>query len=223
MSAASNPRALKLKLPSDLLLACVLILLVAYELFAKPCVRFDRERIEIWAVPGQIQVTGLYHYRNPLPVPTFITFGLPFPVDASHSRPTTYSITESDAGGAAGAPLLPQVRRDDVRFRVLFRPREEKWVRIDYVQGARVPDGTYLLLTTRAWGRPLDRGDYILHLAAGLELLASNYSLAPCPTSNTFGFSANNFFPDRDWTFRWRALDTSPRVLAENDAIRGHP
>ncbi len=236
MNAASNPRAvttdrapqspflkLRLKLSSDLLLACALILLVAYELFAKPFVRFDRERIEVWALPGQIQVTGLYHYRNPLPVPTFITLGLPFPVDASHPTPTTFSITESDAGGAVGATVLPQVRRGDVRFRVVFRPAEEKWLRIDYVQGARAPGGTYLLLTTRAWGRPLDRGDYVLHLAPGSMLLASNYALAQLPASNTFGFAASNFFPDKDWTFRWRVADASSRLPMENDSTRGQP
>jgi hypothetical protein len=187
----------------DLLAAGALIVFVAYCVAAKPVVRFDRERIEVWALPGQIQVSGLYHYRNPLPLPALVNLGLPFPIDANHGVPTTFSISESDASGAAGTPIRPTRRNRDVSFRLLFRPGEEKWLRVDYVQGSRVPRGSYILLTTRAWGRALDRGDYVLHLAEGSALVDSNYSLAASAAPNTYRFSEENFYPDKDWQFEW--------------------
>ncbi len=211
MRAVSTTRH-KLRLPAgklDLLLSACLVLLVIYGLAARPLVRFDRERIEVWALAGQIQVSGLYHYRNPLRVPAWVTMGVPFPVDAAHSPPTTFSISHSDRYGSLGAPILPMLRHHRVSFRLLFRGDEEKWLRVDYVQASRVSGGSYILRTTRAWGRPLDRGDYLLHLAPGAALVSSNYSLTPLAAPNTYGFSAAGFYPDADWNFRWRSEESA--------------
>jgi len=192
---------------ADLLLALVLIGLAIYtgcNVF--PQVHFDRERIEVWVVPRQIQVTGLYHYSNPSRLPALLSLGLPFPVDAEHLRPSTYSIATATADGHVVAPIRPTERHGEVGFRMFLRPHEDKWVRVDYVQGASVSRGTYILTTTRKWHRPLERGDYVLHLSAGLELASTNYH--PEATvkgeKNTYLFSRTDFYPSEDWNFAWR-------------------
>ncbi len=194
---------------SDLLLALALIGVAAYagcDVF--PQVRFDRERIEVWVGPQQIQVSGLYHYSNPSILPAFLSLGLPFPVDAEHPRPSMYSIATATEDGRIIDSIRPTERRGEVRFRVPLLPHEEKWVRVDYAQGSSVPRGTYILVTTRKWRRALDRGDYFLHLAPGLELSSTNYRLdvGTADDKNTYTFSMTDFYPNEDWKFSWRGM-----------------
>ena len=186
-------------------LAALALVAAAYICADAPStVVFDRERIEICVHEGQIQVRGLYHYRNRLPFPATTSLGLPFPVDAEHDRPTTFSITDIGRDGRAGTEVMPRLRHGQVVFRLFFRPREEKWLQVDYVQGTRASRGTYILLTTQKWGKPLARGDYVLHLAPELTLESSNYQLQPdTSTARSYAFSRTNFYPSQDWNFAW--------------------
>ncbi|MGD0509675.1 MAG: hypothetical protein ABSA27_17905 [Terriglobales bacterium] len=194
---------------SDLWLALALIGVAVYtgcNVF--PQVRFDRERIEIWVAPQQIQVSGLYHYRNPSLLPAWLSLGLPFPVDAEHPRPSLYSIATVTDGGRFADYIRPTERRGEVRFRVLLLPYEEKWVQVNYVQGTSVPRGAYILVTTRKWRHPLDRGDYFLHLSPGLDLASTNYrfDVAPVGEKNAYSFTKTDFYPSEDWAFSWRGI-----------------
>ena len=201
---------------SDLLLVGVLALFALYlgsNLFSP--VRFDREKIEIWATDGQIQVRGLYHYRNRFPFPLTFSLGLPFPVDAAHPAPGAYSIAEITAGGADAQEIIPRNYRGDVVFRLWFAPRQEKWIRVDYVQQFLRSEGRYILLTTRQWNRPLDFGEYILHLNDNSELAASNYELRTelGEQEPSYSFQRRNFYPSEDWSFSWR---TRPTLIASD-------
>jgi hypothetical protein len=162
----------------DLFVLFFLVLVAFYfgsNLFS--VLRFDKEKIEIWAHEGQIQVQGLYHYQNRSPLPLSFSLGLPFPVDSQHESPSTFSVSEIESSGAVIRDIDTRNYHGGTVFRVWFAPRQEKWIRVEYVQGARTSGGRYILLTTRNWKRPLDSGVYILHLAQGLELASSNYPL----------------------------------------------
>jgi len=203
---------------SDVLLATMLMVVAVYvgcDVF--PQVRFDRERIEIWTAPQQVQVSGLYHYSNPSNLPAFLSLGLPFPVDADHPQPSLYAIAEARADGRALEQVAPRVRRGKVSFRIFLMPHADKWIRVDYVQGTSVPRGRYILTTTRQWHRPLVRGEYILHLAPGIELAASNYPLDAATTgaTNTYAYSKTDFYPGEDWVFAWRRTGARSSARSE--------
>jgi hypothetical protein len=191
----------------DLLLAFVLVTFAFYfgsNVFSP--VRFDREKIEVWVTEGQIQVRGLYHYRNRFPLPLSFSLGLPFPVDEAHQTPSIFSISEVLADGATSRAIAPRNYHGNVVFRLWFAPKQEKWIRVDYVQSTLQPSGRYILLTTRKWNRPLDRAEYILHLCDGCELEASNYSLQPeARQPRRYFFTRSNFYPSADWAFSWRS------------------
>lgn len=163
-----------------------------------PAVRFDRERIDVWVVPGQIHITGLYHYENRSPFPKLISLGLPFPVDAKHEQPSTFSIHEVTPKRIELTAIEPRVTRGDVSFRLLFKPGEEKWIQVDYVQRTLVTDGRYILKTTREWGRPLVEGLYVLHLGRDLRLVNSSYAL-----DEDLSFRKRDFYPNEDWVVQW--------------------
>jgi len=203
---------------SDLSLALALIGVAVYagcNVF--PQVRFDRERIEVWVAPQQIQVSGLYRYRNPFAVPAFLSLVLPFPVDPEHPRPSMYSIATATKDGTIVDYLHPTERHGEVHFRVNLLPHEEKWLRVDYVQGTSVPRGTYILMTTRKWRHPLVRGDYFLHLAPGVELASTNYrfDVALVGDTNVYSFAKTDFYPNEDWEFSWREITPSAPAGSE--------
>jgi hypothetical protein len=169
-------------------------------------VRFDRERIEVRVTPGQIHISGLYHYANTSRLPAVLTLRVPFPVDSDHPQPEWFTLCDSSEDGREGAEIVPAVRGSDVSFRLIFRPREAKWVRLDYVQPSRVNHGRYLLTTTQPWRRPIGRAEYVLRLSSDLTLLSSNYDVSlatPDGTWQDFTFSKTEFFPHHDWQFAW--------------------
>lgn len=169
-------------------------------------VRFDRERMKIELHKGRIQVRGLYHYTNSSALPAVLTLQVPFPVDRHHPQPDWYGLCESTAEGHALASLAPVSRAGQVYFRLLFRPRESKWVRLDYEQRAEITEGRYLLTTTRAWRHPIGQADYILRLAPELALTSSNYGLQPesgRDPGRVYTFSKTDFYPEQDWLFSW--------------------
>ena len=167
-------------------------------------VRFDQEKIEVWAVDGQIQVRGLYHYENRTILPVSFSLGLPFPVDLDHPVPSTFSVTETDATGTR-QPLSVRSYHGNNVFWLIFWPKQARWIQVDYVQRTRAESGRYILQTTRKWKRALDRGEYILHLGNGLALTSSTYQLKqdPVGNQNTYFFSRVNFYPNEDWRFAW--------------------
>ena len=180
-------------------------------------VRFDQEKIEVWVAGGQIQVRGLYHYRNRFPLPLSFSLGLPFPVDDGHKPPSIFSVSEVLVDGSTFKEIAPRSYHGDVVFRLWFAPKQEKWICVDYVQGALQPNGRYILQTTRKWNRPLELGEYILHLDNWSELAASNYSLRleQRGQQKQYSFGRSDFYPSQDWEFSWR---TPKPLLASGDS-----
>ncbi len=177
-------------------------------------VRFDRERIDVQVNRGRIHVTALYHYANASRLPAVLTLRNPFPTDSDHPRPDSFWLSEAAEDGQDLAELPVAVRGDDVSFRLFFHPGEAKWIRLDYDQPTRVANGRYLLVTTRAWRRPIGRGDYFLRLPLGVELASSNYPLKRAPEAgghNIYHFARADFYPDQDWVFAWR--DFKPQAV----------
>ncbi|MGH9788957.1 MAG: hypothetical protein ACRD4U_09680 [Candidatus Acidiferrales bacterium] len=170
-------------------------------------VHFDQERITVQVNRSQLHVTGLYHYHNRSRLPAWLTLGVPFPVDADHPAPDDFFLSETGEDGRPLAPLPSARRGDEGRVRLFFRPGEEKWIRLDYTQPARVSSGRYLLTTTRAWRRPIAQASFTLRLPPGAELVSSNYVLTPEPAAGprrTYTFSRTEFYPDQDWEFAWQ-------------------
>ena len=192
----------------DLQLSCFLVLLAFYcgtNIFSP--IRFDREKIEVYAANGHIRVSGLYHYRNRFPLPAALSLGLPFPTDATHAVPSAYSVTEIASDGSAIGEIPTGEYQGSVVFRLFFLPSHEKWIRIDYLQNVAVANGRYLLRTTRAWKRPLAEGEYVLHLDRAAELFASNYFLEKLPSrgESRYSFTRTDFLPEEDWIFSWKS------------------
>jgi len=195
--------------------ACMLAALTIYFLGGRfTTVRFDRERIDVEVEDGLIHVHGLYHYQNASRLPALLTLATPFPVDADHPAPEAFMLAEMNRDGRRARELSLRGPREAPRVRLLFRPREGKWILLDYWQPAAIPEGCYILTTTRAWGRPIAQAIFRLLLPAGYHLNHSNYPVSEVPESHpftTYTFSKSNFFPDQDWRFSWQGKSVTAR------------
>jgi hypothetical protein len=201
---------------ADLWLAGGLIVVAVYFFSGYfTTVRFERERIQVQVGRGAVRISGLYEYRNRSWLPAVLTLGVPFPADQAHPAPAFPLLTEAVDGG--GPVLIPYTSRGgEVRFRLFFRPQEVKRVRLEYEQPARLPNGRYLLTTTRAWRRPIEDASFTLLLPRCYALAASNYPLTALSAPGgraAFSFSRDQFYPDRDWEFAWE--ERQPCVPAQ--------
>ena len=191
----------------DVILASFFVLFAVYagtNVFSP--VRFDREKIDVFITGGQIHVRGFYHYRNRLPLPLTFSLGLPFPVDSMHAAPSTYSVSEVSPDGSAIREIATRKYHRNVVFRLFFWPSGEKWIGVDYRQQVAAPNARYILLTTRKWKRPLEWGEYALHLGNAYELGVSNYNLQKSTDGPgmSYCFIKQNFLPAEDWVFSWK-------------------
>ncbi len=165
-----------------------------------PSVRFIRERIEVTVHPESIDVNGLYVYANPLPVPWLQGLRIPFPVDASHPAPATVEVSEVDPRtGKDLAPIAVLWFGGEPHFSVRVPAFGAAWVRVRFTQFTLTRSATYLLTTTKPWGRPLDRGEYFLRPRA-VRISGSNY---PFNREQCFCFARQQFMPDKEWRFAW--------------------
>ncbi len=170
-------------------------------------VRFVAEEIRVSTDGETIDVEGTYLYRNDAPWPAVLTLAIPFPIDADHPEPFGLAIDEVHASGRAIRRLSPAVRGADVSLRLRFAAREKRRIRLRYCQLTRVAHGRYLLTTTRAWRRPVDRASFTLTLPPSLDPRGSSYPLTDLGRhagQRRFGFRRTAFWPDRDWQFGWR-------------------
>lgn len=165
-----------------------------------PAVRFTRERIEVAVHPDSITVDGLYVYTNPLPFPWSQGLRVPFPTDALHPTPATVEVREVDpATGKNSGPLAVLWFGREPHFSIRVPAFGTKHVRVRFTQYSPTRSATYLLTTTRPWGRPLEQGEYVLR-PRGVRITASNY---PLDGQGCVCFARRHFMPDQDWTFTW--------------------
>ncbi len=169
-------------------------------------IHFVCEQIIVRAAADCITVEGIYEYRNSAPYPTVLRLGIPFPIDSNHAPPTELALDEVAEDGQSLRPMQPAVHGMDVSVRFFFRPFETRRLRLRYTQSTKVPHGRYILKTTRAWRRPIERASFELHLEQGLALSSSNYSVQPLSGLGGWtrhGFHRVDFWPDQDWQFAW--------------------
>jgi hypothetical protein len=162
-----------------------------------PIIRFPEEQIDIEVYPDYVWVKGTYTYKNPLPFPVTQGFTIPLPVDADHPEPvqlTAKVLTPHEK------PIRLKYLLGRHRFSLKFRTNEKITVSVAYRQQAPAKNGRYILLSTKAWRRPLNHGLYRMFLK-NVRMTSSNYRLNKSDTY--LFFQKENFMPPEDWIFSW--------------------
>jgi len=187
--------------------AVLLVPVVLVSAGVLPGVRFTREWITVTLRPEACEVSGVYEYTNPWILPLTQGLSVPFPTDENHPAPATVRVSRVDPATDLSEGELP-VRwlggRHHVTVRVPARSRVR--MRVDYVQRSTDRNGTYILTTTRPWGRPLAFGKYSIRTEC-VNVTFSNYVL---DGEDGLSFARRDFMPAEDWRFSWDVLPRCP-------------
>ena len=162
-----------------------------------PVVRFPEEQIDVEVCPDYIRVKGTYTYKNPFPFPVSQGFSIPLPVDAELPEPvqlTAMVLAPHEKN------ILLKYLLGKHRFNLKFHAREKITVSVAYRQQAPSKKGRYILLSTKAWRKPLNHGLYRIFLN-NVQITFSNYKLNKA--DSYLFFQKENFMPSKDWIFSW--------------------
>jgi len=175
----------------------------APEATASP-VRFYHERVTVEPSERRTRVVGIYDFRNESDAPADVTIRYPFPVDRHHLYPFLVRVHEEVAG--AMEPL-GFIRVDpDIAWRLSFAPREQKRVRVEYVQEIRERRAVYIVTTTRGWGRPIELAEFEFRVPASLR--GVTLSIEPDTVESrgdtvVYRIALTDFMPDSELVLSW--------------------
>jgi hypothetical protein len=164
-----------------------------------PIVRFPEEQIDIEVYQDHIWVKGIYVYKNPFPFPVIQSLTIPLPMDADHPEPIMLSVKEL---ASHKNPIPLKYLFGAHRFSLNFDAKEEISVSVSYRQQAPKKNARYILISTKAWRRPLSRGLYRI-FPKHVRMTYSNYTLNK--SDSFFFFQKESFMPPKDWEFSWEA------------------
>jgi hypothetical protein len=163
-------------------------------------VRFCREPSR-----GSTRVSALYYFRNDSDRPVKQGIRYPFPVDRFHLYPRVVRVWEKN-----GDDLRPMgfVHRDRcVLWTMELEAREEKVVRVDYIQEIRRPRAVYIVTSTREWKRPIELAEFEFRIPAGLDSVSLSFE----PDRRTvegdtivYYMRHTEFMPDADLVVTWK-------------------
>jgi hypothetical protein len=169
----------------------------------QPQVRFEREFIRVVVKANGIRVEGTYVFANDSPAPLAAPLFYPLPVDSLHPWPTSIGVYSADGEEVE----FSRSRPDGVRFRVELPAGGHGSVRVVYEQPSLDGSACYILTTTSAWHRPLERADFEIVVPAGVEIESMAYEaddVVVRENDRVYILTREQFMPAKDLCMRWR-------------------
>jgi hypothetical protein len=165
-------------------------------------VTFLSETIRLSIEPGKIRVEGTYVFENRSPSPLAQRLYYPVPVDSAHVFPDDFLVrTRADT-------LVFSRFGNGISFVVPLEGGGRTSVHVAYEQRCLANNACYILTSTAAWKRPLDRAEFEIRVAEGLELAWSAYEIEETVderAARVHRFARTEFMPEKDLCVRWRS------------------
>lgn len=159
-------------------------------------VDFYREGITITCHEREVEIEGIYYFRNLTGGTITMTIQYPFPVDAHHPFPHEIVVENYS------------FRKDSSSIYLDFsmNPREEKSIRIRYRQLHYNKSAKYILSSTQHWDYPIQQADFAV---SAPQAWKTGISLEPGRKDVKEGrviyyISRRNFSPKEDLVIRWQ-------------------
>jgi hypothetical protein len=174
------------------------------EAYPAPPVSFYREYVIVETARGRTRVDGTYYFRSAADEPLEIAIHYPFPVDRHHLYPLRIGARQLVDG--EWKPLGYTRSATGIDWSMAFEPREERAVRVEYVQEIRRNHAIYIVTTTKQWGRPIEVAEFEFRIPADL----SDVQLSFEPDreevrgdTTLYYMKRTDFLPDEDLTVIW--------------------
>jgi hypothetical protein len=168
-------------------------------------VEFFAEEITLAVDDSTATVTGIYHFRNNTLRPGSYPVMFPFYVDSLSSFPDEVSGRAIEPDTQALEIVLREERGGAI-IRIPLSPAAVTSWQLTYRQMIRGKSARYVLVSTQAWGAPLQDATY--HFVAPESF--ANIAVWPKPDSVThnaglieYWSHESNFMPNRDMEINW--------------------
>lgn len=159
-------------------------------------VDFYRERITITCHEREVEIEGIYYFRNLTGGTITMTIQYPFPVDAQHPFPHEIAVENYS------------FRKDslNIYLHMSMTPGEEKTIRFFYKQFHYNKSAKYILSSTQYWDNPIQQADFFISVPQAWK---TGISLVPSRTDVKEGrviyyLSRQNFYPKEDLVITWQ-------------------
>jgi hypothetical protein len=179
-----------------------LLLALSDPLLAQP-IHFAEEKIVFLVRPGEVRVTGDYHFRNPGQRAVQASVLYPFPL--REDQPFPDSITVIDVLDRTPCPFG---RLDSaLSFTVHVPPLTTRIYRVSFRQKVFAFRFEYILSTTRRWSAPVGQAEFVITLAKDLTLESMSIpaeEYVQNQGSNAYIIKKTDFESDRNLVVRWK-------------------
>jgi hypothetical protein len=178
-------------------------------------VMFDSEIIRLYVERDTLEVEGIYLLLcNPESIPE-VTLFYPYPARDYLGEAHTVLLEARPPGGQwrtlrfVEHPVPRSLPTGEMsggaRWWVPLTMGDSLEVRTVYRQAVRGDCATYIVRTTRAWGRPLENARFEIHLAQGLSPVSFSFPFrnVATPQGTYYLYEASNFSPDSDIDVCW--------------------
>lgn len=167
-------------------------------------VRFYREYVTVEPSATRTAVTALYYFRNDSDENTTVGIIYPFPIDRNHLYPFQTKVWEERHD--TFEPIGFVRGEADVKWTMSFTPREEKLIKVRYIQEIRKRRAIYIVTTTKLWKRPIEIAEFEFRIPASFE--GVELSFTPDRTEShgdtvVYYRRYTDFFPDENLTVSW--------------------
>jgi len=177
-----------------------------------PVLRFDRETVVLRIAPGVVEVDGRYEFLSAGTGPDSVSLFYPYPRD-SLLGPAETRVVE---GGCDRGPVRPMPFVEHppagVGWRVPLSGCKRLTIHTIYRQRLETTYARYIVTTTAAWGRPLRRARFEIHLPPGTvpEQFSFPFKKDSRAGGNTWTYETTDFMPATDVVVRWRSAVAMP-------------
>lgn len=168
-------------------------------------VDFFREDVTLAVSRGRLLVRGVYDFRNETGDTVEMAIRYPFPVDDAHTFPD--SVLVSETRGDSARPVSASPSAASVMWPMRFGPHETRRVTVEYGQDLHDNRAVYIVTTTAAWLRPIDRADFHIRIPEALEDVRISFApdrVVDLGDTIVYHLRREAFLPESDLEITWR-------------------
>jgi len=170
-------------------------------------VEFFKEEISMTVNKSEFAISGTYYFRNNTDGDKPMPIVFPFYIDDSTHYP--YEIKVSAIEGNDERPLEFQENRErgSIRFDIPMKPNDTTAWRLEYAQKIDRPQATYILQSTRAWGKPLEEAQYRIDIPDNINvdyIWADVDSVTDSGNREVLWIHKTEYLPFKDMIIRWK-------------------
>jgi len=174
---------------------------------ANPPVDFFQEEITLIVTDSTARVEGTYHFRNNTDRDFEMPVVFPFHVDSVSLFPDCIEAYILRQDNKLLLPHSELSRFDGIRFRIPLKAGEEITWYLDYEQKIEAKRAVYIITSTAAWKKPLERATYTFIAPdsfQGISIWPEADSSYLENGQNCFISVKYDFMPSRDMEIFWK-------------------